>query len=748
MSIAVAGVALSTQVLSGQVMAQGGGMVLEEVIVTAQKRSELLSETPMTVNVMTGEQIEELASFNFSDLNNLTAGLAISGVGFDTNIATRGLGTELNAAVSPRVSAYLDGAFISQQRALFSGIYDMSQVQLLRGPQGTLYGQASPAGAITLQSRDPNLESFDGSIQQSFTDQDGFNTQVGVSLPLIKNVLGLRVSGLYDSNRSSDARNITLDKDLESETEAFRAVALWQPSDSFNLRIAYHDIQDDVDIDNVVKGNGIEFDDRISVADFDSVLDGDSDFTVLEANYAFNENLTATLVASLQDNVVTRTWDGDGSPVQGQEQFVRSEVTDLMNYEARLSSQGNDVWDWTVGAFYQDSESATPVLVNTYVSVGPGSSLLADTSGPALINTNTLGLFTHNSIHLSEKGTLTVGLRYIEDERFNRQTFSTVANFFAPDGSLVQPPVFSRVQEGVSPENQEDDDTAYTGTLKYQHELTDDLMGYVSYDRGWRAGSANIAGSPQPAIFGSFDAEESDNIELGSKWSILEGRGLLNMAVYYQIYTDFQYQAEVAFREAEGGTGLATPVVNVDEAEVYGFDADLSLLLLENWTASVALSYVKTELSDAQNVPCVDDAPIGGAPDSFNTCDLTGERAGNEPEWSANLFTEYFQPLGNDGEWYVRALVNSESEYYSASEQQDLDSYTTLDLFLGWRTTSRNIDARLWVKNAFDETAELNTERLPNVPDYDNGGEVETGLTWVRRQLDPRTLGMTITYNF
>ena len=123
-------------------------LVLEEIIVTAQKRVESLAETPMTVNVVTGEQIAESASFSFHDLSNLTAGLTIFGSGFDADIGTRGLGTDLNGPVTPRVTVYLDGAYISQQRALFSGIYDMAQVELLRGPQGTLYGQASPAGAL------------------------------------------------------------------------------------------------------------------------------------------------------------------------------------------------------------------------------------------------------------------------------------------------------------------------------------------------------------------------------------------------------------------------------------------------------------------------------------------------------------------------------------------------------------------------------------------------------------------------
>lgn len=742
--------ALAVSVMSviGLPLSAAEELILEEVIVTAQKRVETLAETPMTVNVVTGEQITESASFNFHDLSNLTAGLTIFGSGFDTDIGTRGLGTDLNGPVTPRVTVYLDGAFISQQRALFSGIYDMAQVELLRGPQGTLYGQASPAGALTMQSRNPNLEEFDGGIRQSFTDRKGSNTQFGVSLPVIRNQLGIRFAGMYDTNEHSDVNNITLDKDADSRTTAFRIVTLWEPTDDFSLRLAYHDIEDESDIDAVVKGNGREFDDRISVSDYESSLEAESDFTVLEINYSLSDSMAATFVGSYQDNVVQRDWDGDSSEVRGQEQYVLSDVTSLENYELRLASQGTDFWDWTLGAYYQDAPSQTPVIVQTYTAVGGGYVVQTETTGPALVDSEYFGVFSHNSIHISDKGTLTVGVRYLEEERNNSQTFVSITDLIEP---FFLPSVDIRVQEGVAPEDQKTKDDAVTGTLKYQHQFNDDFMAYASYDRGWRGGTSNIAGSPQPPVFGLFDPEESDNIELGFKWSVMNGRGLWNMAVFYQIYNDFQYLAEVEFRNPDGSTGLETPVVNVDEAEVFGFDADFTVLLSEQWTLSAALSHNKTELSDASDVPCVSDEPLGEAAWDFNTCDLSGDRAGNLPEWSANLFSEYHILSGSGlSEWYVRGLLNWESEYYSNTEQSDLDGYARVDVFLGWRTVSGSWDVQLWAKNLFDESAELDNEAVSTVPDYANpdGGERVTGYTWVRSQLGPRTLGVTLSYGF
>jgi outer membrane receptor protein involved in Fe transport len=219
--------------------------------------------------------------------------------------------------------------------------------------------------------------------------------------------------------------------------------------------------------------------------------------------------------------------------------------------------------------------------------------------------------------------------------------------------------------------------------------------------------------------------------------------------VYYQLYEDFMYNAEqIAFREQEGGIGLATTVVNVDEAESYGFDTEFSLLLSANWILRAGLSYNQAEFSDAKDVPCTSDEEVGDEVFSFNTCDLTGERAGGEPEWSANLSTEYSNTFGGSMEWYIRGLANAESEYYSVSEGEDLDDYATLDLFLGLRSPEETWDVNIWAKNITDESAVLKTETREDIPDFEAGTSVENPYTWIRRSLDPRTIGVTFNYNF
>lgn len=721
-------------------------LVLEEIIVTAQKRDESLAETPMTVNVVTSEQIAEFGSFTISDINNMTTGLSIVGGGVDWDFSVRGVGADINAPIVPRMSFYVDGNYFQQPRGLLTGLFDIAQIEILRGPQGTLYGQTSPIGAVTIRSTDPNLEEIDGYVRQTFNDQKGSNSQLGVSLPIIKGKLGIRIAGLYDTNENSDIENITLDSDLENETTAYRVVALWEPTDDFNLRLSYWNVEDDNDIDPMVEGNGFDVDDRVAVANTASFYKNETEMTALEMNYRFANDWVATLAISDQENLVPRDYDEDASEVEASNVFLGGGVPDIETYEFRLSSQGNEFWDWTIGGFYMETGSLTEVDVDTFLA--EPLSLYVSTTSAADLKSEQAAVFTHNSLHLTENGTLTFGLRYTDYERDSEQPFTFEYFLLLPDGS-IGPPLGGEDVEGVLPADQHGEDDAVTGTLRYQYQLTDDFMGYAAYDRGWVPGAVNIAARPLPPAFGAFDAETTDNFEVGFKWEVMGGRGLWNLALYYQLYTDFMYNAEqFDYRNLDGGISIASAVVNVDEAESYGFDTDFTVLLSQNWTLRAGLSYNQAELTDARTVPCTSGAPMGEDTWSFNTCDFSGERAGAAPEWSANLSTEYFNSIGSNMDWYVRGLFNADSEYYSISERKDLDSYAMLDLYLGLRSAEDTWDANVWVKNITDESAVLKTETRGDLPDYDAGLQVANPYLWIRRSLDPRTIGVTVNYNF
>ena len=745
--------ALILGALPSPLPAQDAELVLEEVVVTAQKKSEALADTPMTVNVIAAETLVEFANFNIQDIDKMTAGISVSGNGYDIDIAVRGLGTNLTAPVDPRVGLYVNGASIVLERGFFTGIYDLERFELLRGPQGTLYGKASPAGALLMQTRMPNLERRDGYVQQVFTEHSGGNTQLGTSIPLLKNRLALRLAGLYDQNENQAMENITLGKDGEVETWSGRAALYWQAGDRLDMSLMYQRIEDEIDVDQVVEGNGLEYADRKAVNDFDSYLENTMELAVFELNYSFSNDWTLTAISSWQDNKLDRYWDSDQSEIRAQEQFVTSNQRDTWNAEIRLASIDNSKqWDWTAGAFYQQSKADTPVVARNYIAQAPGLNIAAFTEGPADTDADTWALFGHSAWHFTDSTTLTLGLRYTDYERFQAQPFLIEAFIFTPDDSLIGPITVLEL-DGVAPQDQALTDDALTGTVKLQHRFSDNFMAYVSYDRGYRDGSANIAGRAEPTAFSGFEGEDSDNLEIGMKWGLLKGRALLSAAAYYQIYSDFHFLAEgVAYSvplEEGGGSAFTNPVVNVDQAESYGVEAELSLLANEFWSWNITASYNNTEFTDARGVPCTSGEPLPPGVFTYNNCDLEGERAGRLPQWSGTAHTEFWQPLGNSHlKWYLRGLLKAESEFYSQGLKEDLDSYAFLDLFAGLRSADNLWDLSLWVKNVSDEKARIEVLKSPPLPDFENGGEYPNPYQFVRTQLEPRTLGITGVYHF
>ncbi|MCX2980440.1 TonB-dependent receptor [Halieaceae bacterium IMCC14734] len=739
-------------------MAQGSNLVLEEIVVTAQKKAENLSETPMTVNVITGETFSEYAGFDIRDLDRFTAGIAVTGLDFDVDMAVRGLGSNLDAALDPRVTFYWDNAYSVRQIANFVSQFDLERFELLRGPQGTLYGKSSPAGALTMQTRSPNLENVDGFFQQAFSERDGINSQLAVSLPIVKDTFGIRLAGVYDQNRNQDIENITLGINNQAETKGGRVVALWQASDNIDVRFSYNYVKADKDINSIVEGNGLQYTDRKAVNEFAATSYERHSQAVLEVNWELPNEWLLTSVTSHQRSLMQREFDSDQTDVKGQNQSVTSDIKGAVNQELRLQSVGNDFWDWTAGIFYQDSEAETPVYVDNFVLVGLGVYLpfVAEVTGPAFNDSEEYALFLHNAFHITENGTLTLGLRYNNLERYNQQTFEQLAFLLAGDERVG--PLDTTIVEGVPEDVQNLDYDAFTGTLKYQHSFADGLMVYGSYDRGWRSGSANIGGQPLPADWAAFEEESSDNFELGMKWSFMEGRGLFNLTGYYQTYEDFHYGANnVLYVLIDDSFAQGSPVVNADEVSSTGVEAEVSYLIMQNWSFSASMSYNKTKFEQFDDAPCNDPSQDLTTPGDYATCDLKGEPAGTQPEWSGVITSEYYTDVGDrDMEWYLRGLFKAEGEREDVDVDRTISGYAFVDVFTGLRSNDGAWDVSLWAKNLLDEEARLNLSPTIPVPDYALAGQpadsatatINTGYTRLENLLAPRTIGATLALRF
>jgi iron complex outermembrane receptor protein len=211
----------------GSHRAAAEALKLEEVIVTAQKRSESVQDIPSTVNMIDGDTLKDFNILQFTDFGALTAGLEINSFnGRNGRMILRGIDFNPNSAAEATVTAYWNQAIV-ESNALFQQMFDVQRIEVLRGPQGTLAGRTSPAGAINIHTARPNLDEIEGEIRGTVTDNDGLNTQVAASFPLIPGKLGLRVAGVYDESDLDELENDLTGKMSGDETTAGRFS--WMP---------------------------------------------------------------------------------------------------------------------------------------------------------------------------------------------------------------------------------------------------------------------------------------------------------------------------------------------------------------------------------------------------------------------------------------------------------------------------------------------------------------------------------------
>ncbi|MCZ6831829.1 MAG: TonB-dependent receptor, partial [Gammaproteobacteria bacterium] len=644
----------------------------------------------------------------------------------------------------------------SQASFALASMFDMSNVQILKGPQGTLYGQPSPTGALVLASQDPNFDGINGYVQGSYTDPAGYNLQGAINFPL-GDTFAVRLAGLTD-NRETGTENPVRGLDEERNRDGVRIKALWEPTDSLSIKLGYtHMKTEDSDtyriletVDPDTANFDLEADDRIAIADArDEMLEKEDDFYTLKLDWAIGDvdvSWFSGALESSQDSV----GDQDNTDLPLAIIAVQTEYGedfDASQHELRISGSAFDRWDWVVGAYYGEAFSQTDVVVNQHI-VGTG---VFPFTLDIPIDSETKAIFTHNTIYLGPDTELTVGLRYNEFDQTSGNTQSGDFWFgseLLPGGEITDPlfiipNAFTCVDGSPGPcvLGEVTEDEEWTGTIKLSHHFGDHLNLYGTLDRGFKPGAANfdITGVFTPD-FNNYIGESVNSLEIGAKGNLFDGRARYTAAIFYSVYED--YQAPVNFEAYNTVTGEVeiitnAPFVNVDEAVQQGIEGDFRMLMTENWSIYLGATYTNVEFTDGV-LPCTDPSQPPVGPDNrFNTCDADGEVASPQPEWTAVAQTEYIfsnNLLGSEA--YLSALWNYKGEVEVPGDttgRLDSDDFMTLDLYTGLRNETWSL--QLFAKNIADEDGVVSKRPL---------GEVYNELTMT----PPRTIGVTASYNF
>lgn len=251
---------LALGAMPGAVLAQGAAGASADdgvIIVTARRRLESVQDVPQTVDVVTGVTLEELNIQNFQDVESVLPGLVLNnaGNGFGTTASVRGATFNVETGAKDTVVFYQNEVVVSAN-ILFNTLFDIGQIELLRGPQGTVRGRSAPSGAMTVTTRRPDLSEVGGSMNMSVTDDGNVNGQAAFGLPFIENVLALRIAGVIDDNNFGDVRSINSSLKPFSKTKAGRVSLRFEPTSSFRANIMYQYVDKKTRRFTAVFGNG------------------------------------------------------------------------------------------------------------------------------------------------------------------------------------------------------------------------------------------------------------------------------------------------------------------------------------------------------------------------------------------------------------------------------------------------------------------------------------------------------------
>ncbi|WP_170150129.1 TonB-dependent receptor [Parahaliea mediterranea] len=797
-AVATALISLNSGSASGQTTGAGEAGMLEEVIVTAQRRAESLQDVPMTVTAITPQDIADYNLFRFEDLQQLSPGLSLEGGdGFGAVAQVRGVGFDSQASAAPAVDVYINETPVDANYA-FQSIYDVGQVEVLRGPQGTLRGRPAPGGAITVTTRRPDLDALGGYVSASGGDQGARNYQGAINVPILRDSLALRVAGMFDEDEGNRVKSANSGIVSERETRSWRATLLWAPTDYFDASLTHQWLESErtnmVEVNGPGAGyNGPAIGNRRGVSVMEGPSGGPQEFNVTTLQMSLEIPRHVLIYnGAYQDNSfdIDREQDTANAVVGWTEPQKTVSAFEVDSHELRLESDTPDAFaDYLIGLWYMKTDTSTtfeqfspldgafgsPLAPDSLGGANPDYLIAVDGSIPIVMEE--YAIYSNTTLHLSEQTDLQIGVRYLETEEERSQTITTseaeIAIGIAPGaplnglcGSLVGLGVGFNGDETYNgycdlvlagssftqPASQKQDAWVYTASLK--HEFSDEVMAYLTYGHTWRPAGVTVGvTAPVSEDLIQGDAEESDSYEIGLRSDLMDRTLRVNASLFHQQFDNFIGRFNDIPYIGAGDTIQSGGFTYPGDATVDGFELEVAYSINDSWWVQLNTAYADGTFDDA-SVPCRD-TNLDGEPDSGDIGNLTLEdfggnsviycnvdtRIATTPKWSGVLQTEYsFNLFSSDA--YVRALYN----YYGAQEDTGMDfeadAYGILNLFAGIRGVNSPWEVSVWAKNLLDEDQYLDRGEAQTY--Y---GTFEAGYYGVRF-VPEREIGVTLRYAF
>ena len=699
----------------------------DDIVVTAQHREQSVQDVPVAISVLGGGTLKSAGAVSSREIQNFAPNVDITRIQSNSNprIYIRGVGSSDSfAGGNPAVATYVDDMVIGSISGNTFGMFDIERVEVLRGPQGSLYGRNATAGALNYLSVQPGYKA-DGYLTVGLGNYNAKSVEGATNLPLVDDKLSLRVSGIY-KDRDGTVRN-TFDNAKNLGDDRFyggRAILRYTPTTDLDIRLTvfggkadphavpwkavgtqtpgavttpctFAQINTGTCVDSLGKTFPDPFDPNVASLNYPSREETGTLGGHLKVEYNFPSfTLTSITAAARYTRKVGQDLDGSTGTVQ---HYFFDWDTRTVSQELRLTSSGKSRLQWLLGAFYYEFKTDAD-------SYSTQLGFPAPTFNSYFQKTTSKALFAHADYELVDRLTVSAGLRYTNEKARARES-----------AFYLTTPVTTVYDQFA----QQLDNSKLSGDAAIKLDLTDDINAYLSYARGFRAGTINSAPVFNTAQINAIKPETLDSYEFGIKSRLFDRRLQLNFATFLYKYKDMQVSN---FLNVNGRA--VTITANAATAKVFGLEADGLLSVTNNFKLRGAVGYLPTAKFEKYSIT--------------NVATFDGKRLPNAPEWTANLGADLTVPISSA--LNVQATVNAAyftDIYFSAANDPKVarPGYWNVSARAGVETADKRWSISAWVKNLTDSRHTVYVTDFSSIYGF-----------LVRSYADPVTFGVELTH--
>ena len=694
----------------------------EEILVTAQRRAERPEDVPISLTALSGEQLEQMQATDMAGLGKVVPSLAMSRTGPFTQPYLRGVGKRSTLGVENAVATYVDGVYLASSISALLDLRGIDRIEVLNGPQGTLFGRNATGGVIQIITREPSPEeSGEAELHvgnYGFVRGDAYLT--GGSDRLAVNLaMSLSRNGGYGTN-------LFTGKDDQGEVRhsvVARSKWVWRPSRSLKLTLAgdYQDVDQDFSNRPVAGFPPIG---QPRVMDF---RDGDQDapnrFRFRYGGPSIKAEADLGSVTFMSLTALRRTharysFDLDLGPLPLLSGFPDAEQKQF-SQEFQLQSRESSWLRWVAGLYYiHITEQYDPTI---FRYGGSYSALLGGRIEQTLASSGKASAYAaygQGTLPIGQATELTLGLRYTIEQR------SVEAN----GERLFDNPPFVRPIPGLpllteEPFHNSKTFRELTWRASLDRHFSDELMGYVSVSRGFQSGGWNLQTPQNPA----FGPERLDDFEAGLKYVDPSRRIRADASIFYYDYSDLQVSA---------ATPIGSATTNATSAEIYGLDLQLDARLAQGTEFTVGAQFLNAHFNDFHNATCTDFSAGAAVPYAPITCDVTGNRLPFAPRLKFNVGASHEVLLGKTGTLLLSGNLAYNDGYFSEPDNVVRQkNFATVDVSAEWRPIMRGPSVRFWMLNL------TNAHYYNNLVTFPTTGVLQSPAA-------PRRFGASVAYTF